>query len=226
MNKTINSDYILIKEDNYSILWGNKFFNLDKFITHNNIKSMGNCEQFHSNIMLESNTLKAPRCDAIYTDEANHALVIKTADCVPVLVKSNDYIFALHAGWRGLCQNILSNLSKYSMDKSSVAYIGPHISKNSYEVGPEVIDKILKDNTNLKNSESAFYEQVKDKYLLNLKKLTILQLIDTGISPDNIISEDIDTLTSPNWNSYRREHSQAGRNISLIIKHPVANPTN
>lgn len=220
MNKTISSDYILIKENDYSILWGNKFFNLNKFANDYNIKSIGTCDQFHSNIMLESNNDNPPHCDAIYTSDDNHALVIKTADCVPVLVKSNDFIFALHAGWRGLCHKILLNLTEHSMDESSTAYIGPHIGPESYEVGPEVIDKILEQNIKLKNSKSTFCEQVKDKYLLNLKQLTILQLIDAGISENNIISEDIDTKTSLNWNSYRRERSQAGRNLSLIIKNP------
>ncbi len=219
MNKVVTPEYISIKNPEYTVLWGNKFFNIDKYTKENNIASTGFCEQFHSDIMLESTVGPGPRCDAIYTNKKNHALVIKTADCVPVLVKHQDYIIALHAGWRGVCDEILLKLNKFSPDSTTRAYIGPHIGKSSYEVDSDVINKIINKNKNLQSIESEFAIPKQDKYLLDLNMLAQLQLAQVGIHKENIYTETIDTLTDLNWNSYRRDHVNAGRNLSLIIQH-------
>lgn len=220
MSKTTSSDCILIKEKNFTVVWGNKFFDLNKFKKLNNINFTGSCEQFHSSIMLESVCdSPPPKCDAIYTDKKKYALAIKTADCVPVMVKHKNRVFALHAGWRGLCQKILFNLNKFKIDDTSLAFIGPHISCDSYEVGEEVIFEVLNKNSDLVGMKHSFIQPHGSKFLLDLKTLTQIQLLEVGFKKENIISEDINTLTNNQWNSYRREKNNAGRNISLIYRH-------
>lgn len=87
-----------------------------------------------------------PSCDGLITNEKNITLAIFTADCMPIFMVSRDLsvISIVHAGWRGLAGGILeSALISYKNDfgilpQDVFAYIGPHISKCCYEVGPDV----------------------------------------------------------------------------------------
>src|SRR5262249_20800363 len=47
-------------------------------------------------------------CDALATDHAGAALVVQTADCVPILLASATHgvVGAAHAGWRGSARNV------------------------------------------------------------------------------------------------------------------------
>ena len=74
--------------------------------------------QIHSNkILTITNYLKTPKndeikADAIVTNQKNLIIGIKTADCVPILLfcPDNDGIIAaIHAGWSGAKDNIISN---------------------------------------------------------------------------------------------------------------------
>ena len=49
--------------------------------------------------------------DGLATARPGQALIIKTADCQPILLahKSGKYVGALHAGWRGNVQNFRNN---------------------------------------------------------------------------------------------------------------------
>ena len=82
----------------------------------------------------------------------------------------------------------------------------------------------INENTKLKNFKSTFYKQSKNKnkYLIDLQQLALLQLIDAGISKENINTEVVDTKTNLSWNSYRRDGSTSGRNLSLIFRHPTS----
>lgn len=207
------------KSENYTIVFGKKNFNINDFLKANNIKHHSYCEQTHSNIMFKADIDKTYKCDALHTTDKNHALIIKTADCVPILIHDNNTIIAIHAGWRGLCSNIINNIKTLNLATPVHAFIGPHIQQNSYEVGSDVINLILKNNPMLKNNINEFINPKKNnKVLLNLNKLSQILLISAGISEKNILNLDIDTFTSNQWNSYRRDQSLAGRNLSLIIK--------
>ncbi len=93
------------------------------------------------------------RGDALYTKNRKTLLVIRTADCLPfflIIRMGNNYLTGvIHAGWRGLRQNIVFHsllrvLQKALIDpshwKESKIYClcGPHAGKEDYEVGSEV----------------------------------------------------------------------------------------
>ena len=46
--------------------------------------------------------------DGLYTRQKQCVLAVKTADCVPILLATEDsgIVMAIHAGWKGLVQNI------------------------------------------------------------------------------------------------------------------------
>lgn len=87
---------------------------------------------------------RAPKVDALVTRRRGLALGILTADCAPILfadVKAG-VIGAAHAGWRGAISGILEATVEAMVKLGArpmriVAAIGPCITQDSYEVGPE-----------------------------------------------------------------------------------------
>jgi YfiH family protein len=86
----------------------------------------------------------APIADAMVTSEPGMALGALTADCAPVVFADTrrPVIGIAHAGWKGALAGVtdaaLTAMEALGADRSGiVAAIGPTISRNAYEVGPE-----------------------------------------------------------------------------------------
>lgn len=80
-----------------------------------------------------------PEADAIITGNPLHFLVIRVADCVPILLASADggRVAAIHAGWRGLVAGVIPETVE-RFGPVGAAAIGPCISLDRFEVGDEV----------------------------------------------------------------------------------------
>ncbi len=95
--------------------------------------------------------------DASCTREAGIGCLVGTADCVPVLFcdRQGSWVAAAHAGWRGLCDGVLeSTLDQYGGDPAGLlAWLGPCIGPNSFEVNDDVRDAFLAVDS---AAESAF----------------------------------------------------------------------
>ena len=82
--------------------------------------------------------------DAVWTRGPGALLLIRTADCVPILVAAagGERVAAIHAGWRGLVGGVipsaLSALRGQGLGGALVAAIGPCLSRRRFEVGEEV----------------------------------------------------------------------------------------
>jgi YfiH family protein len=85
--------------------------------------------------------------DAAITARAGKACVIMVADCLPVLFASRDgtRIGAAHAGWRGLAAGVLENtVAALALPAGElIAWLGPAISRQHFEVGAEVRDAFV-----------------------------------------------------------------------------------
>ena len=84
--------------------------------------------------------------DALFTEEPEAVLCIRTADCVPIFVWSQGvrpFAGVIHAGWRGLAAGIIHKffrkiaLAFPSAEGKVEAHVGPAISAAAYEVGAE-----------------------------------------------------------------------------------------
>ena len=62
--------------------------------------------QVHGSRIVEASSV-LQSADGHYTREKNKALIVQTADCLPVLLMKKDLICAVHAGWRGVAQQIV-----------------------------------------------------------------------------------------------------------------------
>lgn len=95
----------------------------------------------------------APQADAMVTATPGIALGILTADCAPVLFadKKARVIGAAHAGWKGAVTGVLEATIEAMLGLGAerhniAAAIGPCISKEAYEVGPEFHERFLSED--------------------------------------------------------------------------------
>ena len=71
---------------------------------------MATLRQVHSaNVLLAEHSGVLDEGDALVSNRPHLALVIRTADCLPLLVCADDgsEIAAIHAGWRGLAVGVI-----------------------------------------------------------------------------------------------------------------------
>jgi hypothetical protein len=104
--------------------------------------------QLHSDIIrrLEGPPAAKLEGDALMTDVRGLLLVIRTADCLPVLLADAGHraVAAVHCGWRGTEKRILEKTVRAmagaygTRPEDLVAALGPSIGAACYEVGPEV----------------------------------------------------------------------------------------
>ncbi len=153
--------------------------------------------------------------DGIVTNDKNVALAVLTADCLPLLMATEDnrVISAVHCGWKGLKSGIVKNavtLMRRCSLANIHAYIGPCIGPECFEVGSEVLDLFLE---NFPKAEDAFKAKDNGKYLCSLPLLCTQALNQCGIS--QIIYSNEDTFSSDKFFSYRRSNV-TGRMASII----------
>jgi hypothetical protein len=93
-------------------------------------------------VTLDGNTEDGIEADGCWTSVRGIACTIMVADCLPVLFAADDgsRVGAAHAGWRGLAGGIVeATVRAMEVDASSlVAWLGPAIGPEAFEVGPEV----------------------------------------------------------------------------------------
>ncbi|MEZ9592997.1 peptidoglycan editing factor PgeF [Shewanella sp. 10N.261.52.F9] len=99
-------------------------------------------EQTHSIDVVEADNSQVINADGSYTQSNEQVCVVMTADCLPVLLcdENGTEVAAVHAGWRGLCDGIIETaVAKFTHKPNElVAYLGPAIGPNAFEIGPEV----------------------------------------------------------------------------------------
>ncbi|MFW1859781.1 peptidoglycan editing factor PgeF [Acinetobacter defluvii] len=78
--------------------------------------------------------------DGLVTQKKAHALMMMTADCLPVVLGNaqGTEIANLHAGWRGLAGGIIENTMAEMKTQPSWAWLGAAISQPCFEIGAEV----------------------------------------------------------------------------------------
>jgi polyphenol oxidase len=83
------------------------------------------------------------RCDGLWTEERDRALMLLTADCLPVALaraSGRPGLAVLHVGWRGLLGGIVESGVEALGGAPLRAAIGPGIGPCCFEVGEEVAE--------------------------------------------------------------------------------------
>ncbi len=206
--------------------FGSRYFNeqwLCKNIQGKKLKSVF-LDQIHSDII--HTVVELPDInwmgDALLTDRPGILLVVRTADCLPVLLvdKKKKVVAAVHCGWRGTKKKLAEKAVKamsvlYKCERSSLlAALGPCIEQDCYEVGDEVRESFqdagIRDDFFLSSSAK------KGRYYFDLKQANRYQLLKAGMKPENIFSVDLCTYCEESLFSYRRDGLKAGRMVNFI----------
>lgn len=176
-------------------------------------------EQVHGNQVAEITTVSshAITADASVTCQKNIALAIMTADCLPILLshKEGAEIAAIHGGWRPLAANIIEKTIEkmHSNSAELVAWLGPCIGNEAFEVGIEVKEAFTQQD---KIFSTAFVKQKSGKYLANLHKIAEMQLQSLGVKLISTLDECTYQRTDKYY-SYRKEQV-TGRMASIICR--------
>jgi YfiH family protein len=140
--------------------------------------------QVHGTATLDARDVtRSSEADAIVTDDAQFALAILVADCLPlVFVDETSSRFAVvHAGWRGLASGIIArSLEHVGTARHVHAFIGPSISMEGYQIGPEVADLFA-------TVPLALIADGGDRSRLDLRQVATTQLMEAGVSGEHIV---------------------------------------
>jgi YfiH family protein len=119
--------------------------------------------------------------DALVTDAPDLALAILVADCVPLALAdtSSGRVALVHAGWRGLEVGVIARALDGFDVHTTHAFIGPSISKERYQVGPEVAQYFT-------SVDGALTADGDDRSRLDLRLVATRQLLDAGVKRDRI----------------------------------------
>lgn len=163
-----------------------------------------------------------PATDALYTFEPNIVLSSFTADCVPVLFYATDstLIGAIHSGWQGTVKEItlktFAHLKEHEhVDLTNVrVQIGTALSQEKFEVDEDVYTKF---KTLGYANDWMYFKDATQKYHIDNQQTVKKQCELAGIPAENITIENVCTFKSDSGFSYR-QHKQAGRHLSFIVR--------
>ncbi len=115
--------------------------------------------------------------DALVTTRVDVVLGVLVADCLPVLFvdTAGPRVAVAHAGWRGLESGVLAaTLAAFDAPRSVRVVIGPHVSVDAYQVGPEVAGRFA-------HVDGALRADVADRSRLDLSVVARHQLGQAGL---------------------------------------------
>ena len=176
-------------------------------------------EQEHGDSIVEvlepdvNNCYTIATADAFITSKPDLALVIRTADCVPVMIFDpvTRCAAAVHSGWKSTAKEISSKTAallhqRYGASFADMlVYILPAIGADSYEVGREVADHF-----------PLSFQSRGNALLLNLTDAIRRSLLITGLCEENIYSCGIDTLAG-NSRFFSHRAGDIQRNLNVMV---------
>ena len=155
--------------------------------------------------------------DGSSTCQTNKVLAVLTADCLPVFMtnRSGSFIMLLHAGWRGVADDIIGTSVRNCGQPTNelMVWIGPGIGKTAFECGAEVRDEFLSNGTALPAHFQPSPIQA-DKFFGDLSSMAQWQCHQLGMAWVGA-SNDCTYLNDQDFFSFRRE-GVTGRMASLM----------
>ena len=163
---------------------------------------------------LDSARLKGP-ADGAVARGAGKVCAILTADCLPIVfaTDSGDRVAAARAGWRGLAAGVIeATVHALGVPGASLmAWLGPAIGPEHFEVGAEVREALLSGD---EQAVEAFAPNARGRFMADLWKLARGRLETLGVA--RIYGGGECTFThSHRYYSHRRE-GITGRQATLI----------
>jgi YfiH family protein len=159
-----------------------------------------------------------PVVDGLATNVVNQFLLIRTADCTPIILMDHTKmaVAALHSGREGTRKNIAAAgvetlVQNYGSDPKNIcAFIGAGICHQHYQVSEKIYDEY---NDTL--ISSCLHPSLEIPNHINIRKGIFEELLQAGLTFKNIENIQDCTFEDHNYHSYRREGTK-NRQINLV----------
>jgi polyphenol oxidase len=162
--------------------------------------------------------------DGLLTCQPNVLLAVASADCVPVVLADpvTGWIAAVHAGWRGTAACVLDAaldaLAALGVRPENLqAAFGPSISRDRYEVGPEVVAALRNAYRGVDISAEAIRGGREDRATLDVAAFNAATLRARGVRADRTTVSGLCTASTPDLPSWRRDGPRTGRILTGIV---------
>lgn len=158
-----------------------------------------------------------PEADAAITRRPGAVLVVRTADCLPILLAAADgtAVAAIHAGWRGLAAGVIeATVARLgTAGERLVGWMGPCAGPGAYEVDAYVRDAFVDRDA---GSSGGFRASRPGHWWCDLPALARQRLAALGIT--RVYGGDRCTITEDyTFYSWRRA-ADTGRMATLLWK--------
>jgi len=166
-----------------------------------------------------------PQADGIVTADPSIALVVRVADCAPVLMADtrSGAVAAVHAGWRSTMRRIapaaVGALREMygSRSEDLIVALGPSLGVCCGEMGEEVVAAFEEAGHDRLSIERWFSRERGTRPHFDLWRANADQLAAAGVPPANIHVSGLCTRTySRVFHSYRSSGPAAGRMAAVI----------
>ncbi len=204
-------------DENYDIICESAGLNRNKIVagsqTHSNNVRVVTSEDIGNRI--ENN-------DGLITKEKGLVLATSHADCVPVFFydKNKEVIAMVHSGWKSTLSNISKNTIRKMVEvfdtnpKDVLVGVGASICYDCFEVEEDVLNLFLNE---FEHAKDCYKQKNETKYLIDLKKIIVNQLLNEGVILENIDVTDVCTMCSEDtFFSYRLMGSKRGSQMAFI----------
>lgn len=125
--------------------------------------------------------------DAAIASQPGRVGVVLTADCMPLFFtdRQGSRVGVAHAGWRGMAGGVIENTvaALGVAAEDLMAWMGPTIGAQAFEVGPEVREAFMKDDPGAAEAfrSKACAPGAPQKYLADLYALARRRLHHAGV---------------------------------------------
>jgi hypothetical protein len=195
--------------------------NWDAVLRHQDVHlRLARPRQVHgATVVLANDATPASEADAVVATRGGVAVGIITADCVPILLRTEQgsAVAAVHAGWRGAAAGVfeatLALLRRaVGVEARDVeAVIGPAVGGCCYEVGGEVREALVGQRG---EQVTAAFTPHRDRFMLDLRAAVRTLAEAAGVGTVRQVGPC--TVCDRAYASYRRDGATAGRQLSFI----------
>ena len=177
--------------------------------------------QVHGSAVALADPGQRPACDGLVADEPDLLLVVRVADCVPVLLAdvAAGVVAAVHAGRLGMVAGVVPEALERMRERGAReprAWIGPHVCGGCYEVPAALraeVDAVVPGTATTTTWGTP---------ALDIGAGVRRQLVAAGVPAAGIVEVEGCTVERDDLFSYRRDGARAGRFAGLVVRHGEA----
>lgn len=170
-------------------------------------------------VFVDGATVEAPVADAMITDQPDLGLLVRAADCTPVVLADPQarLIGVVHAGREGLVKGVVTAAVREMRRRGATriqAWVGPRACGSCYEVPAEMADAVAAVVPEARSTTSW------GTPALDVGRGVIAQLKAEAVHVTDI-GEGVCTIEDEAFFSYRRQGKASGRQGAIVVLRPA-----